>query len=586
MPIRILPDKIASQISAGEVVERPASVVKELVENALDSGAKHITITIEDAGKRLIEVADDGEGIPADELPLALTHHATSKIVSADDLFRIETLGFRGEALASIGSVSRLTLISCSKGAEIGQQIQVEGGQIGTGHPVGTPDGTVVRVEDLFFSVPARKKFLKTDRTERRHIDRVVTQYALAYPKIRFQLRQESRQVLQTSGNGDSREVLANLYGVETAKQMIEVLAEDEGLRVTGFISPTTLTRSNRREIIFYVNGRPIQDSALVTAVVQAYHTLLMVGRYPLAVLFLQIPSQMVDVNVHPTKAEVRFMKRDLIFRGVGRATRKALLAHTPVPEVNQFGQQIPWTQGWDHATRPWKREIDPGWAFISHDQHSSEVVPLVNTESSDQGELPNVSVPLLRLIGQVAAAFIVAEGPDGMYLIDQHAAHERILFEQLMAQKADRITTQMLLEPVTVELPPASARLVDEQLPLMGKLGFQVEPFGPGTYVVRAIPVLLSGLNPAEALQVLVDDFEEDETPLANEIEARIIARVCKRAAVKAGQVLSPVEQAALLRDLESCLSPRTCPHGRPTMIHLSVDLLERQFGRRGAIT
>jgi DNA mismatch repair protein MutL len=585
MPIRILPDEIASQIAAGEVVERPASVVKELLENAIDAGASHVGITIEEAGKRLIEVADNGVGIAAEEIPLAVTRHATSKLASAEDLFHIETLGFRGEALASIGSVSRMTITSRPKDAEMGTMLQVDGGTSTTPQSVGAPAGTVIRVEDLFYNVPARLKFLKTDRTERRQIDTLVTRYALAYPQVRFQLRQEGRISIHTSGKGDHREVLATLYGVDIAKKMIEVLAQDDRLSITGFTSPTSLTRSNRSEIIFFINGRPIQDIALTTSLVQAYHTLLMVGRYPIAVLFLEMPPEMVDVNVHPTKAEVRFRDRDQVFRSVGRSIRRALLAHTPVPEVDRLSSQLGWSPTWGRS-QP-SREVDPAWEMASGSAAQiagSEERETWASEPGSQNSLPEVNVPLLRLVGQVASAYLIAEGPDGLYLIDQHAAHERVLFERFMSQWEDTIPAQTLLEPVTIELPPASTRLLEDQLDVIRKLGFQVEPFGHGTYLVRAIPSLLSGMDPAAALRVLVEDFEEDETPLANEIEAKIIARVCKRAAVKAGQLLSPDEQKALLKDLESSQSPRTCPHGRPTMIHLSVDLLERQFGRKGA--
>jgi DNA mismatch repair protein MutL len=585
MPIQILPDEVASQIAAGEVVERPASVVKELLENSLDAGASHITISVEEAGKRLIEIADNGSGIVAEELPLAVSRHATSKLSSAEDLFRIETLGFRGEALASIGSVSRMTITSRPKDAEIGQQLQVDGGHLSPAQPVGAPAGTVIRVEDLFYNVPARLKFLKTDRTERRQIDKLVTRYALAYSQVRFQLRQEGRTSLQTSGKGDRREVLATIYGVEIAKQMIEVLAQDDHLSIIGFTSPTSLTRSNRSEIIFFINGRPVQDVALTTALVQAYHTMLMVGRYPMAVLFLEMPPEMVDVNVHPTKAEVRFRDRDQVFRGVGRAVRRALLAHTPVPEVDQLSSQLRWSPTWG-GNQP-SREIDPAWGMAATPKRGDESVAdgqVIASPESGQSSLPEVNVPLLRLVGQIALAYLVAEGPDGLYLIDQHAAHERVLFEKFIEQRQENIPSQALLEPVTVELPPASARLLEDQLGIITQLGFQVESFGPGTFLVRSIPTLLSKMDPAAALRVLVEDFEEDETPLASEIEDKIIARVCKRAAVKAGQVLSQEEQLALLRDLEACQSPRTCPHGRPTMIHLSVDLLERQFGRKGA--
>jgi DNA mismatch repair protein MutL len=594
MSIHLLPPEVASQIAAGEVVERPASVVKELLENALDAEARHITITIEGAGQRLVEVADDGSGIPAGELALAVERHATSKLHSADDLFSITTLGFRGEALASIGSVSRMTITSRTASPEsegqpgAGSRLRVEAGLSAPVEPVGAPAGTVVRVENLFYNLPARLKFLKAEVTERRQIDTLVTRYALAFPHVRFSLRQEGRPALQTSGNGDQREVLASLYGVEMARQMIEVLAKDESASITGFISPPSLTRSNRREITFFVNGRPVQDSTLTAALVQGYHSLLMVGRYPVAILFLEMPPNTVDVNVHPTKAEVRFREPDRLFSAVQRAVRRVLLANTPVPEINE---QLRWT------TPP--RQPDSAWQMAGEEDRQPQDVgrgpaSLVGgLASPPTASLPGSRAPLLRLIGQIASTYLVAEGPDGLYLIDQHAAHERVLFEKLMAQheisgngeKLEKgIPSQSLLQPVAVNMPPANARLLSEQLPILTHLGFTVEPFGQATFLVRAVPALLAKLDPAAALHVLVEDFEEDETPLQAEIEARITARVCKRAAVKAGQVLSPEEQRALLTDLEACVSPRTCPHGRPTMIHLSVDLLERQFGRKGA--
>jgi DNA mismatch repair protein MutL len=594
MSIHLLPPEVASQIAAGEVVERPASVVKELLENSLDAGARQISIHIREAGQRLVEVADDGCGIPTNEIILSVERHATSKLISADDLFSIETLGFRGEALASIGSVSRLTITSRVSTADSGSRLQVDGGQVSQVQKVGAPVGTVVRVEDLFYNVPARLKFLKHPSTERRHIDQLVTRYALAYPDVRFHLYQDERPSLMTSGNGNRREILATLYGVEVARQMLEVLAEEEDLSISGFISPISLSRSNRREIIFFVNGRPVQDPALGTALVRAYHTLLMVGRYPLSILLLQLPADSVDVNVHPTKAEVRFKNADLIFRGVQRAVRRALLAHSPVPSISG---NLHWQA--EAASKNAVRQIDPAWNISTNFNNQapdtfSTTQDLPSGPSKGQSKLTGFGVPLLRLIGQIASAYLVAEGPDGLYLIDQHAAHERVLFESFMAMWADdhltedsgreqKIPSQALLQPVNVDLPPASARLVEEQLSVLNQLGFQVELFGKGSFLVRSIPSLLAGMDPSAALSVIVEEFEEDETPLKAQTEARIIARVCKRAAVKAGQVLSPDEQKALLLDLEACQSPRTCPHGRPTMIHLSVDLLERQFGRKG---
>ncbi len=584
MPIRLLSSEVASQIAAGEVVERPASVVKELLENSLDAGARTITIAVEEAGRKLIEIADDGSGIPSAELHLAVSRHATSKLVRSDDLFFISTLGFRGEALASIGSVSRMTITSRVKDENEGARLKVEGGKSGKLTQVGTTVGTTIRVDDLFYNVPARLKFLKSDVTERRAIDALVTRYALAYPDKRFKLSEGKSITLQTSGDGDRRAILAALYGVDVAKQMLEIMAEEEGYRLTGFISPTSLTRSNRKEITFFINGRWVHEVSLSTALLQAYHTLLMVGRYPMTALFLEINPEDVDVNVHPAKAEVRFRNQEKVFSFVQRSARKALLAYSLVPNV------APSLWGTTRTIPSESRSsVGLDWA-IGHD----EAIASRNALSMGSGQtaaisaspLPTVErIPLLRLIGQIGATYLVAEGPDGLYLIDQHAAHERVLFEKLMAQREmKKIPSQSLLTPAVVTIPPQSSNLLLTQLPALQGFGFDVEEFGPNTFQVRAMPALFLGHDPSVALRALVEDFEEDEAPLQNAIEKKLAARVCKRMAVKAGQALSSDEQRALLNDLEACDSPRTCPHGRPTMIHLSVDMLERQFGRRGA--
>lgn len=590
MPIRLLSSEVASQIAAGEVIERPASVVKELAENALDAGARALTISIAEAGRALIEVADDGSGIPASELALAVERHATSKLVQSEDLFHISTLGFRGEALASIGSVSRMTITSRVADSPAGARLRIEGGISGRVEAVGAPVGTVVRVEDLFHNVPARLKFLKADVTERRAIDNLVTRYALAYPNVRFKLSEGKSVSLQTAGDGDRRAILAALYGVDVAKQMLEVISEEEGLRLTGYISPTSLTRSNRKEITFFVNGRWVQEMALNTAVIQAYHTLLMVGRYPLTALFLEMSPEDVDVNVHPAKAEVRFKSQDRVFSFVQRAVRRALLAYTPIPSV------APTTLWGGRPSEP--REIGLDWTMAG--EAGSQMSNVEGPVSLDESAPPPTfdlrpataqpssgqafNLPLLRLIGQIGSAYLVAEGPDGLYLIDQHAAHERVLFEKLMVQhEMKSIPSQSLLTPAVVHLPPAQAKLLEGQLDLLNHFGFEVELFGANAFQVRAMPTIFRGSDPSLALRALVEDFEEDEAPLQAEVEAKLAGRVCKRLAVKAGQTLTPEEQRALLNDLESCESPRTCPHGRPTMIHLSVDMLERQFGRKG---
>ncbi|MBV6395918.1 MAG: DNA mismatch repair protein MutL [Anaerolineales bacterium] len=585
MPIRLLSSEVASQIAAGEVIERPASVVKELVENSLDAAARSVTVTIAEAGRKRIEIADDGTGIPANELELALTRHATSKLARADQLFSIGTLGFRGEALASIGSVARLTIVSRVADSDAGARLKAEGGISGGVEKVGAPVGTTVRVEDLFYNVPARLKFLKSDATERRAMDGLVTRYALAYPHVRFKLTEDKTVTLQTAGDGDRRAILAALYGVEVAKQMLEVTAEEDGLTLTGYISPIALTRSNRKDITFFVNGRWVSDTPLTAALTQAYHTLLMVGRYPMAALFLEINAEDVDVNVHPAKAEVRFKNQDRVFSFVQRSTRRALLAYAPVPQVAPIL--------WGGASRPTEsRQAGLDWTMAKDsDPPSGTSQSSVNSDqSSPPSEIANrqskiENLPLMRLIGQIGQTYLVAEGPDGLYLIDQHAAHERVLFEKLMAQREQKkIPSQALLSPAVVQLSPQSAGLLLSQLSILQHFGFDVEEFGGNSFQVRAIPALFAGADPASALRALVEDFEEDESPLQNEIEAKLAGRVCKRLAVKGGQTLSADEQRALLADLESCESPRTCPHGRPTMIHLSVDMLERQFGRRGA--
>ncbi len=577
MGIRVLPPQIASQIAAGEVVERPASVVKELVENSLDAHARTITVETEDGGRRRIAVADDGDGIGPEDIPLALARHATSKLSSMEDLDSIRTLGFRGEALASIAAVARVSITSRARRESNGIRIASENGRTRKPVPVGAPQGTVVTVEDLFFNVPARRKFLKSNPTEKRLIDSLVARYALAYPDVRFRLAQDGRETFAAAGSGDRREVLASVFGLDAAERMIDLAAvRVEGqVQVSGYVSPTDLSRSNRKDILLYVNGRSIADPSLTTAVVQAYHTLLMVGRYPFGAVFIEMPPEEVDVNVHPAKAEVRFRASDAVFSAVQRSVRQALLGSSPaagIPAATAWPAR-PW--GPDRGTSP-----GPDW-MLDH-----EPVPGGTEAGTQIPEAPPVfapgAVPLLRPVGQIGAAYLVAEGPDGLYLIDQHAAHERVLFEAMRREPSGAHVAQRLLSPEVVELSAAQAAALAGQLDLLRHIGFDVEPFGGAAFRVRSVPQLLGALRPAEALRAAVEDFEEDETPLAAEAEARLIARVCKRAAVKAGQVLGAEEQAALVRALEQCASPRTCPHGRPTMIHLPMDLLARRFGRK----
>ena len=623
MPIQVLPEQVASQIAAGEVVERPASVVKELLENAIDAGARGVTVTVEGGGRALIRVADDGAGIPAAEVDLAFARHATSKLISADDLSHVRTLGFRGEALASIASVSRVAVTTRAAAEPAGLQLRLEAGAVSSRALIGAPQGTVISVENLFYNVPARLKFLKSETSERSQIAALVVRYAIAYPATRFKLIFDNRITFHSTGSGDVREVLSVVYTPDIARQLLELGSvyeappasatppdDDDALmlhdrshrdviQVRGFISPPSLNRSNRKEITLFVNGRWVQDIRLSTAVLQAYHTMLMVGRYPIAVVLLTLPAEDVDVNVHPAKAEVRFRYSDAAFSAVERTVRQTLTAHAPIPH---FAPRQ-WSLGGD-ARLPigdWPLEQrslgDAGLASLvppaptagmpvgaASDPASTPSDSSPASQPAQQAPLPATDVPLLRVIGQVGAAYIVAEGPDGLYLIDQHAAHERILYEAYRLQAAAaQIVSQALLEPVAVEVTPAAAAVLVTQIEALRQIGFTLEPFGGNTFLVRSLPTILGRVDPARAVRVVVEDFEEDETLLAAEVEARLIARVCKRAAVKAGQILAPAEQAELIRQLEKCVSPRTCPHGRPTMIHLSVDAVERQFGRKG---
>ncbi len=579
MKIQILPDELASQIAAGEVVERPASVVKELVENAIDADSRRISIRICDAGRTLIEVSDDGSGIPPAEIPLAVARHATSKINAAEDLFHIRTLGFRGEALSSIGAVSRMRITSQNIGQKIGSVVLVEGGKTISINPIGGVSGTVVQVNDLFYNTPARLKFLKRDLTEKQQIDGLVTRYSLAYPDKAIHLDHDGKTVLQTTGNGNRREILAQLYGVDLARQLLEVIFEEGKSTITGFISPISVNRSNRKDITFFVNGRWVQDTALISALLKAYQTYLMVGRYPLSILFIEIDPEDVDVNVHPAKSEVRFKKPDEIFSSVQRAVRRALMAYSPVPQIAPTPwRSEPWfsTSGMDTET---KISASTPEGLSQQPEAENERVTDANGE---QAQLVS-GIPLLRLIGQIGATYLVAEGPDGLYLIDQHAAHERVLFEKMSRQKG-KIATQALLEPELIQMPPQSASILEENLRLLNEIGFELEEFGQNTFRLSAMPAIFGQRDPRAAISSVVEDFEEDETPLTGLIEEKMIARICKRMAIKGGSVLSVEEQNELMRSLEACASPRTCPHGRPTMIHLSVELLERQFGRRGA--
>ncbi|MGD2144017.1 MAG: DNA mismatch repair endonuclease MutL, partial [Anaerolineae bacterium] len=439
MPIRVLPEDVASQIAAGEVVERPASVVKELIENAIDAGADVIRVEAGAGGKRFIRVIDDGCGVPRDEVELAFHRHATSKLTTAEDLERITTLGFRGEALASIAAVSRMTFATRAAGEAVGTLLRLEGGRIVSRREVGRPPGTAVAVENLFMNVPARRKFLRTDRTERRHIDGWVTRYAMAYPDLRFALSHGDRTALQSPGNGELRDVLVAVYGLEIGEKALDIVSDGQrrhsGIRVSGLIGPPSFHRANRTYITVFVNGRWVKDASLTYAITQAYHRLLPNGRHPLAVVMVDLPAAEVDVNVHPAKAEVRFRDGDAVFRAVQKAVRGTLLESSPVPQAGraavrgEAGRRWPARQGAGGDARRHRERLA---GLGERERPQGRQLRLDDDSPGSDG----ISLPPLRVIGQLGASYIVAEGPGGLYLLDQHAAHERVLFERLLAER------------------------------------------------------------------------------------------------------------------------------------------------------
>ncbi len=588
MSIRKLSDDVVAQIAAGEVIERPTSVVKELVENSLDGGANNIHVSITSDGRRKIQISDDGQGITAEEVDLAFTRHATSKLETANDLYQIRTLGFRGEALASIASVSHIHMTTRHRDQDVGTFIQLEGSNVVARRSVGAPAGTVIRVEHLFYNTPARLKFLKSETNEKRQIASLITRYAMAYPAVRFILEQDQREVVHAGGSGQLADVLVNVMGLDTFKNMLEVDPGEEyqGIRVVGYTSTPNLHRADRSRITLFVNGRWVQDTGLTHAVVQAYHTLMMTGRYPLAILLIELPPDQVDVNVHPTKAEVRFQSHEAVFSAIQRAVRRSLIEHARVPNfraANAFGSNRP-GKPFDRQLDMGLDSIEPGQRALNQHEASFTDDPSAIPDGLGTPAKPR-TLPILRLIGQVAASYIVAEGPAGLYLIDQHAAHERVLYEQFMADYArQKSVAQYALEAQTIQVSASEARLIESNLDALTILGFELEAFGPNLFIIRSVPAILADADPVEVITGIVQDLEADEQPGQKIIEAKIILRVCKTAAIKAGQVISLEQMQSLIRQLERCASPLTCPHGRPTLIHLSSDQLAREFGRLGA--
>jgi DNA mismatch repair protein MutL len=578
MSIKVLPEEVAARIAAGEVIERPASVVKELVENSIDAGATDIRIEIHQGGRRLIRVIDDGAGIPAGEVQLAFERYATSKLEKIDDLAHITTLGFRGEALPSIAAVSQVTVITKAKGEEMGTLLRLEGGRVVRHEGRGAAQGTVVTVENLFYNTPARLKFLRSRATEGRHISELVTCYAMANPGLRFNLLSEGRTVFQSKGSGKLYDVLVDVYGLEVAQQMLEIQADSatkSTISVHGYVSDPALHRSNSRQVTILVNGRWVRDRLLSYAIREAYHALLPKGRHPIVVVRVELPYEQVDINVHPAKSEIRFRDSGEVFTAVQKAVRQTLAQKARVPRSSSsFG----WERDFENRQR---HLVDVGRR--SRPSPGELALEVQRTEQpASMMDLPRKGkLPMLRVLGQLGLTYIIAEGPTGMYLIDQHAAHERVLYERFQAERAkERVCSQRLLEPLVLEPGPRQAAMMEERLARLVEFGFEIEPFGGDTYLVRAVPEILQGSDLTQTTLDIMDEAGSVDRVSSWE-EGFIVSLAC-HGSIKSGQTLSLDQMQELARQLEETSMPRTCPHGRPTMLHVSAESLEREFGRR----
>jgi DNA mismatch repair protein MutL len=573
MSIKILDKETINQIAAGEVVERPSSVVKELVENALDAGASQIGVEIRGGGIQLIRVTDNATGIPAGEVALAFERHATSKIKSPRDLQSIGTLGFRGEALPSIAAMADIELTTCANGELSGTYLTLEGGVATQKKGLARTRGTTINVRNLFKRVPARLKFLKSLPTESGHVSNVVSQYALAYPEVAFSLTVDGKENLRTSGRGALVDAVIDVYGTEIAGKMLNVDSGQQSwtsgqgavdIHVKGMVGTPELGRSGRGYLSFFVNRRWVNSRTLSYAVEEAYSGLLMTGKHPVAALDITIPPGEVDVNIHPAKSEVKFRSESDVFRAVQKAVRQALTAQIPTPQIEEVAAPYKGTPSY---------RLEQLWG--------GPTTPKTTASLTELQQPLTTSLPVLRVVGQALNGYIVAEGPDGLYVIDQHAAHERIRYDRVLKQREQRQPlVQGLLEPTTLEVTPRQDAIMRSCLENLSDFGFTLEAFGERTYLVRTVPALAAGDNWKGMLKELLDALAGEER---SKWEEKIVASIACHGAIKAGQALADDEMQGLVRQLEQTANPWTCPHGRPTVIKLSAAQLEREFGRSG---
>ncbi|MGH7829779.1 MAG: DNA mismatch repair endonuclease MutL [Candidatus Binatia bacterium] len=575
MKIILLSESLANRIAAGEVVERPASVVKELVENSLDAGAKEISVRLEGSGSALIRVSDDGEGISPEDLALALERHSTSKVKDEADLFRISTLGFRGEALPSIASVSKLEIVSRARGQEIGYRLEVEGGKKKEPAQAGCPFGTTVEVRDLFFNTPARRKFLKSPATELGHICDVVNRMALAFPDVHFRLYQGAGLLSDSVPTVRLEDRLRQILGPEIAGSMVSFAWNRGKVGISGLVSAAPNSFPNTRYLLTYVNRRFVRDRILTHALSQGYETLLMKGRYPAAVLYLDLPPEEVDVNVHPSKYEVRFRRQSEVHDAVVEAVREGLRreAKEPPPRVvvkNERAFVGVREEPFPYPTFPLARELP------------SDRPRPAEFDIRQEG-VKNGFYSSLEVLGQVLGCYLVCVSTQGLVLIDQHAAHERVAFER-MRHQLDRgqLERQSLLIPQTLELPLHEAALLEQNIAALDHLGFSVEGFGPNTYAIESVPALLPPGDYRDVLRRIVVELADVErsTELKQDLEERLMTLAC-HSVIRANRKLNKQEIEALLRDLDQIDFATQCPHGRPVLIQFGPEQLERMFKR-----
>ena len=608
-----LPDALANQIAAGEVVERPASAAKELVENALDAGARRIDIRLEDGGRRLLEVVDDGSGMSREDALLSLERHTTSKLSTADDLFDIHTFGFRGEALPSIASVSRFTLTTRRNEDDAATRITVEGGTIASVEECGAPVGTRIEIKDLFFNVPARLKFLKTRATELGHVTDWITRLGLTRPDVAFSVNEETKSHLRAEPTNDLRERIAALLGREVYGALYPVQSALESVRVTGYVAGPQRANNTAREIFTFVNGRFIRDRGLLHAIARAYEGVLQIGRSPACVLFLEVPRDRVDVNVHPQKLEVRFADRS-VYDAVAKSVAMTLASSPwlsranaptrtyelkpsepvePAPKpIDLFPKPSPQQRIADALQRYSERNPDatdlPARAADSFAPYvpaapRPTASPVVVLPVPPDRSGPRMAFSELRYLGQVHRTYLVCESPEGLVLLDQHAAHERVLYERYRKDRAGAaVKGQPFLVPITLELSPADAQLVSSALEELADLGFELEPFGGHTFSLQAAPSELGGADMGRVIRELAGEIQSVGRGVgASASEEALLARMACHSAVRAGHSLTPPEVDELLRSLDGTPFNATCPHGRPVVVRFDTPALKEMFGR-----